>query len=171
MARPLRYEAVGAVYHVMARGDGGREIFESDQDRLDWVDRIERACGRFGWQVHAYVLMGNHFHLLLETPEPKSVTGDGARAHDEAEAERLVVAGLEHLGLPPDSEDQAGRGRFRDEKALVAWWTRQRTAATNGWLGERLAMGHPGSVRREVGRVARDPELARRAKKMAKVLG
>jgi REP element-mobilizing transposase RayT len=75
MARPLRYEAAGAVYHVMARGDGGKPVFEDDKDRYAWVDLLERACERFGWRVHAWVLMGNHFHLLLETPEPNLVAG------------------------------------------------------------------------------------------------
>jgi REP element-mobilizing transposase RayT len=59
----------------MARGDGGRNVFERDEDRLAWLDVLERACGRFGWKVHAWVLMGNHYHLLLETPEPNLVAG------------------------------------------------------------------------------------------------
>jgi len=327
MARPVRYEAAGAVYHVMARGDGGKEVFEEDADRFDWLARVGEAHERFGWQVHAYVLMGNHFHLLLETPEPNlvkgmksllggfsqawnrrrerrghvfqgrykavvvngegsghyfrivadyihlnpvrsgwvggstgaklkdwrwssfpiyasrrevewlatervlrafelagnrrgraayaayleerakdrdgvrtdeslkllrrgwclgeegfrdrllealagglrpkrkrgSVAGAGARAHDDAEAERLVTEGLEALGLPREPTSLAGRGRFRDEKALVAWWVRRRTSVSNRWLGERLAMGHPGSVSREVGRVRREPSLVKRA--------
>lgn len=75
MARPLRYEAAGAVYHVMARGDGGKPVFEDDKDRYAWVDLLERSCERFGWRVHAWVLMGNHLHLLLETPEPNLVAG------------------------------------------------------------------------------------------------
>jgi REP element-mobilizing transposase RayT len=75
MARPLRYEAAGEVYHVVARGDGGKTVFENDKDRHCWLDLLERACGRFGWRVHAWVLMDNHFHLLLETPEPNLVAG------------------------------------------------------------------------------------------------
>lgn len=75
MARPVRDEGAGAVCHVMARGDGGRNVFERDEDRLAWLDVLERACGRFGWKVRAYVLMGNHCHLLLETPEPNLVAG------------------------------------------------------------------------------------------------
>ncbi len=59
----------------MARGDGGKMVFEGDKDHFVWVDILERACGRFGWRVHAWVLMGNHFHLLLETPEPNLVAG------------------------------------------------------------------------------------------------
>ncbi len=318
------------MYHVMARGDGGRDVFEDNRDRLDWLDRIEKACERFGWRVHAYVLMGNHFHLLLETPEPNlvagmkwlmgaysqawnrrrkrhghvfqgrykavvvngegsghyfrivadyihlnpvrsgwvggstgrrlkdwswssfptyasrrrvgwlemervlgafelaenrrgraayasyledrakdrkgamtdeslkhlrrgwylgddgfrdrllasladgvrpkrkrgSVSGAGARAHDEAEAEKLLKAGLQALGVPLEATELQGRGRFRDEKALAAWWVKGRTSVSNQWLGERLAMGHPGSVSREVGRVGREPKLGRRAKKL-----
>lgn len=334
MARPVRYEAAGAVYHVMARGDGGKDVFEKDPDRFDWLERAEEACGRFGWRVHAYVLMGNHFHMLLETPEPNlvagmkwlmggfsqawnrrrkrrghvfqgrykavivngegsghyfrivadyihlnpvrsgwvggttgktlkewrwssfpvyasrrqvnwlvtdrvlrafelaenrrgraayaryledrakdregsmtdeslkllrrgwylgdapfrdrllksmadglrprrkrgSVTGSGARAHDEAEAEKRVAKALAALGLPQDSAVLTGRGRFRDEKALVAWWAKSRTSVSNRWLGERLAMGHPGSVSREIGRVKREPNLAKQAKKLERVL-
>lgn len=75
MARPLRYEATGAIYHVMARGDGGKNIFESDDDRQDVLKRLEEVCGSFGWRVHAWVFMGNHFHLLIETPEPNLVKG------------------------------------------------------------------------------------------------
>ncbi len=75
MARPLRYEAANAVFHVMARGDGGKDVFEDDKDRFAWTDLLERANRRFGWRIHAWVLMGNHFHLLLETPQPNLVAG------------------------------------------------------------------------------------------------
>ncbi|MGD9420644.1 MAG: transposase [Verrucomicrobiota bacterium JB025] len=71
----MRYEAAGAIYHVMARGDGGKTIFDDDKDRYSWLDLMERAGERFGWRAHAWVLMGNHFHLLLETPEPNLVAG------------------------------------------------------------------------------------------------
>ena len=71
----MRYEAAGAVYHIMARGDGGRDVFETDLDRRAWLERLEEVCGSHGWRVHAYVLMGNHFHLLLETPEANLVSG------------------------------------------------------------------------------------------------
>ncbi|BCX48085.1 hypothetical protein HAHE_19930 [Haloferula helveola] len=334
MARPLRYEAAGAVYHVMARGDGGKDVFETDSDRHDWRSRIEEAWGRFGWRVHAYVLMGNHFHLLLETPEPNlvkgmkwmmgaysqawnrrrkrrghvfqgrykavvvngegddhyfrivadyihlnpvrsgwvggdtgrelkewawssfptyasrrtlpwletdrvlrafelagnrrgraayasylearakdregtlndeslkslrrgwylgeegfgdqlldvlagglrpkrkrgSVTGAGARAHDEREAERRIREAVLGLGLPTRPAELSGRGRYRDEKAVVEWWVKRQTSASNAWLGERLAMGHPGSVSREVGRIAKEPNLARQAKALERML-
>ena len=75
MPRALRHQYPGAVYHVMARGDGGKPIFESDEDRKAFLFRLGQVCGSHGWRVHAWVLMGNHFHLLLETPEPNLVTG------------------------------------------------------------------------------------------------
>ena len=75
MARPLRFQYPGACYHIMARGDGGKTIFEDDEDRKVFIARLGEVCGRCGWKVHAWVLMGNHFHLLLETPEPNLVVG------------------------------------------------------------------------------------------------
>jgi REP element-mobilizing transposase RayT len=59
----------------MARGDGGKVVFQTDDDRLVFLKRLEETCGSCGWRVHAWVLMGNHFHLLLETPQPNLVAG------------------------------------------------------------------------------------------------
>lgn len=75
MPRTLRHQYPGAVYHVMARGDGGKEIFTEDDDRKAFLFRLGKVCESHGWRVHAWVLMSNHFHLLLETPEPNLVTG------------------------------------------------------------------------------------------------
>ena len=75
MARPLRIEYSGAVYHVMARGDGGKFIFNDDSDALLFLKWLGEVCESHGWKVHAWVLMGNHFHLLLETPEPNLISG------------------------------------------------------------------------------------------------
>ena len=75
MARPLRFVYPGAVYHVMARGDGGKKLFLTDSDHLLFLDWLDGACNSHGWRIHAWVLMGNHFHLLLETPEPNLVSG------------------------------------------------------------------------------------------------
>ena len=59
----------------MARGDGRKVVFQTNDDRLVFLKRLEETCGRCGWRVHAWVLMGNHFHLLLETPQPNLVAG------------------------------------------------------------------------------------------------
>lgn len=75
MARPLRIEYAGAVYHVVARGNQGREIFQDDKDRRRFLATLGEACEKTGWWIDAYVLMGNHYHLLLETPEGNLVAG------------------------------------------------------------------------------------------------
>ncbi len=69
MARKSRIEFAGAVYHVINRGSRREAIFRDDTDRKIFVATLGQTCGRTGWRVHAYVLMGNHFHLLLETPQ------------------------------------------------------------------------------------------------------
>ncbi len=334
MARPVRYEAAGAVYHVMARGEGGKDVFEDDTDRTVWLERLGEVCGSYGWRIHAWVMMGNHFHLLLETPEPNLVAGmkwfmgvyaqgwnrrrkrrghvfqgrykavvvngegsgvyfrivadyihlnpvrsgwvggatgkrlidwrwssfptyagrkapewlvtgrvleafelaegrrgrrayarylearakdrDGAlsddslkalrrgwylgdadfgdrllvmlkpdvtkrrrkgslrgaaaRAHDVAEAERLVRAGLEWMGLPAKPKDLAGRGRWLDEKAILASLVRARTGVRNAWVAERLAMGTEGNVTRALRRVREEQALIRKRKKCEQML-
>jgi len=75
MARPIRLQYPGAVYHVMARGNHGQAVFHDSQDRQLFLETLGEACGKTGWRVHAYVLMGNHYHLLVETPEPNLVAG------------------------------------------------------------------------------------------------
>ena len=75
MARPLRIEYVGAVYHVMARGNQGQPIFRDDKDRRRFLETLGEAAEKTGWRIHAYVLMGNHYHLLVETPEGNLVAG------------------------------------------------------------------------------------------------
>jgi len=75
MARPLRIEYPGAMYHVMCRGNNGRDIFFGDDGCKKFLDTLDEACVRAGWYVHAYVLMGNHYHIMLETPEGNLVDG------------------------------------------------------------------------------------------------
>jgi putative transposase len=336
MARPIRYEAPGALYHIIARGDGGKMVYDTEADRRAWLERKGEACEKYGWRVHAYVLMGNHVHFLLETPEPNlvagmkwllgvfsqgwnrrrrrrghlfqgrykavvvngeecdahylrivadyihlnpvraglvggttgktlldyphssfpgyaskkmrpawmetakvlrsfeldvgrrgaraytnyleqrasdrkgtlndealnelrrgwylgeksfgdrllecladqirpkrrkgSVAGPAARAHDEAEAERIVSACLKALRLPKEAAKLVGRGRWLEEKALTANLVKQHTGARNAWVAERLGMGHESSVSRAVRRVREDPKLAKRAKSLARTL-
>src|SRR5437773_6662867 len=75
MARKLRIEYRGAIYHVMNRGDRQEPIFEDDPDRERFLVILAEACFKTGWQVHAYCLMGNHFHLVAETPQANLVAG------------------------------------------------------------------------------------------------
>lgn len=69
MARPLRLEFGGALYHVTARGDGRENIFLADGDRHVFLEGLAEVWERFNWTVHAYCLMSNHYHLLVETPD------------------------------------------------------------------------------------------------------
>ncbi|MEJ5211239.1 MAG: transposase [Burkholderiales bacterium] len=75
MTRPLRLEFPGAVYHITARGDGREEIFLDDADRQRFLDLLAREVQQQRWRLYAYCLMGNHYHLLLETPEANLVAG------------------------------------------------------------------------------------------------
>jgi putative transposase len=75
MARQPRIEYEGAIYHVMNRGDRREEIVLSDEDRELFVGSLAEACVKCGWEVHAWCLMNNHFHLLRETPFGNLVSG------------------------------------------------------------------------------------------------
>lgn len=68
MARPLRVEFAGAVYHVMARGNERRDVFRDDRDRERFLETVGEAVERFDLRLHAYCLMPNHYHLVVETP-------------------------------------------------------------------------------------------------------
>jgi len=70
MARPLRIEFAGALYHVTARGDRGEDIFSDDRDRNVFLGILSQVCQRFIVNCHSYCLMSNHYHLVLETAEP-----------------------------------------------------------------------------------------------------
>ena len=75
MARRLRVQYPGAVYHLMNRGDRREAIFKDDQDRERFLETLGETCAKTGWEVHAYCLMGNHFHLVVETPNANLVAG------------------------------------------------------------------------------------------------
>jgi REP element-mobilizing transposase RayT len=75
MARPLRLEYPGAVYHVMARGQERGAIYREDGDRERFLDELSRVVVEQRWVVHGYCLMTNHDHLLVETPEANLSTG------------------------------------------------------------------------------------------------
>jgi hypothetical protein len=69
MARPLRIEFPGGLYHVTARGNGRQSIFDDDTDRARFLRVLTSVVSCYDVLCHAYCLMGNHYHLLLETPE------------------------------------------------------------------------------------------------------
>lgn len=69
MARPLRIEFSGAVYHITSRGNAREKIYLEDEDYAGFLDCLCAVVKRFNWKLHAYCLMSNHYHLLIETPE------------------------------------------------------------------------------------------------------
>ena len=75
MPRRLRLEYAGAIYHVLNRGDRREPVFLDDEDRQKFLKTLGEAATKTGWQVHAYCLMPNHYHLVLETPNANLVAG------------------------------------------------------------------------------------------------
>lgn len=69
MSRPLRLEFPGALYHVTSRGNERKPIYLEESDFNDFLTVIEETCERYNWLIHAYCLMTNHYHLLIETPD------------------------------------------------------------------------------------------------------
>src|SRR5207248_10248565 len=71
----LRIQYEGAIYHAMNRGDHREDIFHDDHDRTLFLKTLGEACAKTDWQIHAFCLMRNHFHLVIETPKPNLVEG------------------------------------------------------------------------------------------------
>ena len=69
MARPLRLEFPGALYHVTSRGNARDDIYLSDEDRVAWLATLGQVCARFKWVCHAYCQMTDHYHIVIETPD------------------------------------------------------------------------------------------------------
>jgi putative transposase len=75
MSRPLRIEWPGGLFHVTSRGDRREPIVEDDGDRRAWVQLLQDTGDRFNWRIHAWCLMTNHYHVVLETPEGNLSSG------------------------------------------------------------------------------------------------
>lgn len=69
MARPIRIELAGGLYHVTSRGDRREAIYLDDVDHEAWLTLFAEVCERYNWRCHAYCLMTNHYHLVIETPD------------------------------------------------------------------------------------------------------
>ena len=116
MPRSMRFEYAGAVYHVMCRGDRREAIFRDGDDYGCFLDTLAEVCVRTGFRIHAYALMGNHYHLLLETPEPNLVAGMRwfQGTYTQRFNRRYRVSGHLFQGrykaIPVDAEDD---GHFR----------------------------------------------------------
>lgn len=75
MAQPLRLEFSGALYHLTACGNAQQPIFLDDTDRQQFLRLLGHEVGQQQWRCYVYCLMGNHYHLLIETPEPNLSCG------------------------------------------------------------------------------------------------
>ena len=75
MPRKMRVEYPGAMYHVMSRGDQRDDIFLDDVDRHEFIKTLAEACQKTDWWVHAFCLMKNHYHIVIETPNGNLVAG------------------------------------------------------------------------------------------------
>ena len=75
MARPLRLDFADATHHITSRGNERKDIFHNDRDREKFLEYLAETVRRYGWLITAWVLMSNHFHLVLETPSPTLSAG------------------------------------------------------------------------------------------------
>jgi len=75
MARPLRIEFPGALYHVTSRGDRKEDIYDDDKDRYIFLSILEKVIKQYNWQCYAYCMMTNHYHLIIETPDGNLSSG------------------------------------------------------------------------------------------------
>lgn len=69
MSRPVRIEFPGAIYHITSKGSEGQTVFYDRDDRGVFLNILDNVVSRFGWLLHAYVLMDDHYHLVVEIPE------------------------------------------------------------------------------------------------------
>ena len=109
MARKLRVEYPGAIYHVMNRGDHREPIFKDDQDRRRFMATLGEAYEKTEWEVHAFCLMSNHFHLVMETPLGNLV--DGMKWFLGTYTSRLRRVPSRAVGTDGGQDRPAPRGR------------------------------------------------------------
>jgi REP element-mobilizing transposase RayT len=99
MPRRPRTEGEGAFHYAIARGNGGDRIVTDDRDRTASLDRLEYVAERFAWRVHAYCVVDNHLHLVVQTLEP--TLGVGMQRLVGGHASRSIVAiGEQDISLP-----------------------------------------------------------------------
>ena len=171
MPRKLRIEYPGAMYHVMSRDDRREKIFLNDVDRQDFIKTLAETCQKTNWQVHAYCLMPNHYHLVLETPEPNLVAGmawlqstytirlnhrhqlfgnvlSGSRASAEAKAERIIAEELQRQGW--QEADLLVRLKNDAAKLEIAARLRRETTLSTKAIAARVHLGSSKAANRSL---------------------
>ncbi len=123
MARPLRIEYDGALYHVTSRGNERKAIFKHDSDRKLFLDMLAQVNKRFHWICHAYCLMDNHYHLIIECSislkGPTGFQGRGPlRSAERSDEGREKGSGV-FSGTSKRTEEQSGNGDYKTSTLLV----------------------------------------------------
>ena len=103
MSRPVRIEFPGATYHVTSKGKDGQIIFMDQEDRAVYLSVVENVVTRFGWLLHSYVLMDNHYHLVVEVPDANLSKG----------MRQLNGVYTQHVNRRHDQEGPIFQGRFK----------------------------------------------------------
>lgn len=103
MSRPLRIEYPGAVYHVTARANGRQQLFTCIEDGSTFIELLEREIAQHKWLCHAYCLLEDHYHLVIETPEANLGRGMG----------RLNMAYSQWFGRKHDQRGHLFHGRYK----------------------------------------------------------
>jgi hypothetical protein len=174
----LETAKVLGAFDLSVEGRGRRAyagyLDERARDRDGALSDESLKCLRRGWYLGDESFRDRVLDALAGGLRPKrrkgSVTGEAARAHDEAEGERVVRLGASELGIPAKRESLGGRGVYRDEKALLAWLLRKLTSVSRDWVAERLAMGHPTSVSRAAARVRVEKGLAKQGRELEEIV-
>jgi REP element-mobilizing transposase RayT len=135
MARPLRIEFPGAIYHVMARGNARQALFHGDDDYQRMLSGLEKTVQRTGWEVHAYVWMPNHIHLLFRTPMPNLSKG----------MQYLLSGYANWYAKRHHRTGHLFQGRFRGEliEDETYFWNVSRYLHLNPVRGKRPLVDHP----------------------------
>jgi len=146
MPRQIRIEYEGAIYHVLSRGDRREPIFWDEADRQDFLKTLAQTCQKAGFQIHAYCLMTNHFHLVVETPQIRAPHGGPAARGGGSRGMEGAAAGLVsgRREVPERLAAASGRKPGRTPFGRVA--AGERTGAGGGdYRGAIEAIGVEGS--------------------------
>jgi len=135
MARPLRIEYAGAIYHVMSRGNARQRIFLHDGDREKMLKDLEDTVVRCGWELFSFCLMPNHFHLFFRTPQPNLSRG----------MQRLLSTYANGFAKRHRRPGHLFQGRFKGElvEDETYFWTVSRYIHLNPVRGKRPLVRHP----------------------------
>jgi REP element-mobilizing transposase RayT len=154
MPRQPRIEYEGALYHIMNRGNYREYIFDVSGAGELFEQTLFDACKRFGWLLHAYVCLSNHFHIALETPEANLVRGMqwfsstfGNRFNRLVRTPGHIFQGRYKSLL---IEDFLSGPKGAPWKVVLAGWIKSQCGVSNQWLSEHLHMGHPSNISRMI---------------------